>query len=287
MFVTALAAAASLAMSLPLATDAAIFRLPPRPATKAGASSFDTPALTPVAFLTAPFWPDIKANPNSIEAPFTARWSLLTPVHPETNARHIEPDVPFTATAAFYGPPRQRDTSVDRLSFDTPSLAPMAFVRFCMRYPQDCEIQPNEFWFEPVALTKRREVELTTVNRDVNRAIRPQANVEGVMAEEWLISPVAGDCNDYAVTKRHELLVRGWPSHSLLLLEVVVPSGEHHLVLFVRTREDDFVLDNLDGNVLSVSQTGYRLVRAQQVNNPKFWSMVKLTRATRVAMDTR
>lgn len=75
------------------------------------------------------------------------------------------------------------------------------------------------------------------------------------MAEEWLLSPRHGDCNDYAVTKRHQLLAHGWPSHSLLLAEVAVAWGEHHLVLVVRTREDDLILDNLNREVRSVSRS--------------------------------
>ena len=138
-----------------------------------------------------------------------------------------------------------------------------------------------------VALTEARKAELATVNRDVNRAIRPQANNNGVMAEEWLVSPREGDCNDYAVTKRHELLARGWSSRSLLLAEVVIASGEHHLVLVVRTREDDFVLDNLNQNVRPVSQVRYQWVRAQQEKNPKFWSTINVTRGVRVAMNAR
>ena len=101
------------------------------------------------------------------------------------------------------------------------------------------------------------------------------------------MAPHHGDCNDYAVTKRHELLARGWPSYALLLTEVVVTSGEHHLVLVVRTNEDDFVLDNLSANVRSISQTAYELVRAQQMGNPKFWSTINIARADRVAMNSR
>jgi predicted transglutaminase-like cysteine proteinase len=105
------------------------------------------------------------------------------------------------------------------------------------------------------------------------------------MGEEWLVSPRAGDCNDYAVTKRHKLLALGWPVRSLLLAEVAISSGEHHLVLVVRTMEGDFVLDNLNGNVLPLSQIGYQWVRAQQTGNPKFWSEVSVKRPARVAMN--
>ena len=148
----------------------------------------------------------------------------------------------------------------------------MSFFRFCMRYPEDCKVRGVQSGEEPVTLTKERKAELAKVNRDVNRAITPHENDNGVMEEEWLVAPREGDCHDYAVTKRHELLARGWPSSSLLLAEVVVASGEHHLVLVVRTREEDVVLDNLNWNVRPVSQIHYQWVRAQQAGNPKFWS---------------
>jgi predicted transglutaminase-like cysteine proteinase len=36
----------------------------------------------------------------------------------------------------------------------------------------------------------------------------PERNSEGLAGEKWLIGPSSGDCNDYAVTKRSELLDR-------------------------------------------------------------------------------
>lgn len=201
-------------------------------------------------------------------------------------AAPVAPATPAAARTAFYAAPRQIETNIDRIGFNTPSLAPMAFVRFCVQYPQDCAVRRMAFRPQPVDLTAARKVELAKVNRDVNRAIRPQANTKGVMAEEWLLSPREGDCNDYAVSKRHELLALGWPSRSLLLAEVVISSGEHHLVLVVRTREADLVLDNLNWNVRPVSQIRYEWVRAQQEKNPKFWSTINVTRATRVAVNS-
>jgi predicted transglutaminase-like cysteine proteinase len=179
------------------------------------------------------------------------------------------------------------ENDVDRIAFRAPVLAPAAFLRFCARYPGDCKVRPTEFDHALVPLTKARMTELSKVNRDVNHSIKPQENLRGVAAEEWLVAPRRGDCNDYAVTKRHELLAHGWPSHSLLLAEVVVAWGEHHLVLIVRTREEDLILDNLNGKIRPLSQLGYQLVRAQQTKNPKFWSTVNVARTDRVAVSFR
>jgi predicted transglutaminase-like cysteine proteinase len=181
------------------------------------------------------------------------------------------------------------DSSLAKLTpavFSTPVLAPAAFVRFCIRYPNDCKVRQTEFDQRPVPLTTARLIELSEINRDVNQSIKPQAKRKSVLAEDWVVAPYEGDCTDYAVTKRHELLARGWPSHSLLLAEVVVASGEHHLVLVVRTSEADLVLDNLNGDVRPVSQIEYRWVRAQQAENPKFWSTINVRRADRVAANS-
>lgn len=271
--------------------------------------TFGMPAAEPIAFLALSRDLKLRAEPVSFDMSAAARFSdqfkvALAPVSFDTpnatpvtfptpafrrpvNSRQANLAAPVPARTAFYSSHRQLESSAVRIGFDTPSLAPMAFVRFCIQYPQDCTVRRMAFRPGRVALTEARKTELATVNRDVNHAIKPQANNNGVMAEEWLVSPREGDCNDYAVTKRHELLARGWSSRSLLLAEVVIASGEHHLVLVVRTREDDFVLDNLNPNVRPVSQIRYQWVRAQQEKNPRFWSMINVTRGARVAMNTR
>ena len=205
---------------------------------------------------------------------------------PHANSHRPQPAAP-DRIASLRSTPYSIDKYVNRISFDTPSLAPMAFVQFCVKYPRDCETRHMPFRPRPITLGSAQMAELSRVNREVNRAIMPQANNDGVTAEKWLVSPRAGDCNDYAVTKRHELLAQGWPSRTLLLAEVVIPSGEHHLVLVVRTRENDLVLDNLNSNVEPVSQVRYRWIRAQQEKNPKFWSTINVGRAARVAMNAR
>lgn len=177
--------------------------------------------------------------------------------------------------------------TVASFALDTPVLAPVAFIRFCDRYPEDCKNRQPEFEQTPITLTQARLAELAKINRDVNLSIKPEPNLAGVIGEEWLVSPRHGDCSDYAVTKRHELLARGWPSRSLLLAEVVTPSGEHHLVLIVRTREHDLVLDNLNWDIRPVSQIGYQWIRAQQEDNPRFWSTINLALSDPVPTNAR
>jgi predicted transglutaminase-like cysteine proteinase len=178
--------------------------------------------------------------------------------------------------AAFFSFPRALKFQLEQISFKTPALAPIGHTLFCIQYKDDCEAQGTDFRRRNVALTPERWNELTTINREVNRDIKPQRNEGGLLTERWLISPKVGECHDYAVTKRHELLARGWSSRLLLLSEVIAASGEHHLVLVVRMKDVDLVLDNLSANVRPVTMTHYQWVRVESPSNPKYWSTVSL-----------
>jgi predicted transglutaminase-like cysteine proteinase len=170
-------------------------------------------------------------------------------------------------------------SQVQHIRFATPALAPFGHTRFCARYRHECEVRWVDFRMRNIKLTRERLAELSGVNREVNLEIMPRRDGAGPMADNWQIAPKAGDCEDYAVTKRHKLLARGWPSRSLLLAEVVIASGEHHLVLVGRTKDADFVLDNLSANVRPVAKTRYRWVRAQSPSNPKLWLTVSVPTA--------
>lgn len=172
-----------------------------------------------------------------------------------------------------------------RVEFDTPSLAPLAFVRFCLHYARECEVRNGEADQGVITLTQMRLTELLEVNRVVNHLIAPQPNPD-ILHAEWRIAPTQGDCSDYAVTKRHELLIRGWPSGALLLAEVILPSREHHLVLVVRTREVDLVLDNLNSDIRPASQSDYRWLRMQREDNPNYWLASSMERAQPVHAST-
>src|ERR1700730_11786025 len=111
-------------------------------------------------------------------------------------------------------------SGIEHIRFDTPTLAPMAYTQFCLRYPLECRTI-KMFRGGPVRLSVGRRLELSRVNDVINAHIAPEANLQGLAGEVWLIGPDRGDCNDYAVTKRHELMARGWSARALLLSEVV------------------------------------------------------------------
>src|SRR5947209_985409 len=74
------------------------------------------------------------------------------------------------------------------LQLGSPVLAPLAHVRFCLQYPQDCR-QHTLFRGGPPDLDNQLQSELVRVNAEVNRSIIPQANAGGVLNERWLVAP--------------------------------------------------------------------------------------------------
>lgn len=179
-----------------------------------------------------------------------------------------------SANAGFIGMPRSLGSMVKAISFSNFTLPPMAFTQFCLRYADQCKSRRIVFRGGPVHLTAERWEDLKAVNQSVNVAILPERNTEGLAGEKWLINPASGDCNDYAVTKRSELLERGWPTRALLLSEVVTSWGEHHLVLVVRTSVGDLVLDNLTPQIRPWARTPYQWVRIQTPKNPNYWASI-------------
>lgn len=196
--------------------------------------------------------------------------------------------------ASFFSLPRALQYQIERIgsntkiSFGAPALPPIGHTRFCLRYPSDCAYQKIDFRRSKVALTSERWHELNSINRQVNRDIVPEVTAGDGTTEQWVISPLAGDCKDYAITKRHKLLALGWPSRDLLLAEVVVPDGEHHLILVVRTGDLDLVLDNLNANVrpVAMSYRQYQWIRIETPQNPKFWAGVRTPKMMETAMLT-
>ena len=146
------------------------------------------------------------------------------------------------------------------------ALAPFSFVKFCIDYPGDC---PKSAGAGRIRLTSGRMAELSNVNRAVNSSIRPKPDTSTL--RYWKLNVDAGDCNSFAVQKRHELIARGWPSAALALTVAKTPWGEGHLVVTVRTDRGDLVLDNLRSNIVSWQRTGYDWIMRQSERNPQYW----------------
>ncbi|CCE01352.1 transglutaminase-like cysteine peptidase [Bradyrhizobium sp. STM 3809] len=155
-----------------------------------------------------------------------------------------------------------------------PTLAPFQHVRFCIRYPAECKLEADGK--SRVDLDSSTLELLARVNRDVNVAIAPSnKSYDTNLSEGWRIAPGSGDCNDYAVTKRHELVQSGVPARALRLAVVRTSSGVGHLVLIVATTKGDLVLDNLTETIRNWESTNYAWVKIQSTRDARFWSEVK------------
>lgn len=159
--------------------------------------------------------------------------------------------------------------------FGEPAMAPFAHTIFCQSYPRDCVPRGGDL----PQNSEARYLELDTINREINANIvfRVSATADR-RGHTWEVAPEFGDCNDYAVTKRHYLLRRGWPSSALLLAEVALKTGEHHLVLVVRMKDGSFVLDNRQAGLLPIetASRNYRWIRIESGDHPKFWNTVAM-----------
>jgi predicted transglutaminase-like cysteine proteinase len=157
----------------------------------------------------------------------------------------------------------------------SPTLAPFQHVRFCLRYPADCKSDQTET--VAIELNAATSELMNNVNQDVNAAILPMHKSEEIDIQDgWTIAPTAGDCNDYAVTKRHELLQRGLPANALRLAVVKTASGIGHLVLVVATTRGDLVLDNLTETIRPWQSTKYHWLKIQSASDARYWYEVKL-----------
>jgi predicted transglutaminase-like cysteine proteinase len=156
----------------------------------------------------------------------------------------------------------------------SPTLAPFQHVRFCLRYPAECKSDAHES--ERIDANAANLDLLTRINHDVNVAIAPTAKNYGPdLKERWTIAPVSGDCNDYAVTKWHQMVESGLPARALRLAVVETASGTGHLVLIVATTNGDIVLDNLIDTIRPWQNTNYRWLKIQSSADARFWYDIK------------
>ena len=155
---------------------------------------------------------------------------------------------------------------------------PHGFVRFCEMTPSECGTgngQESRVYASPERLS-----ELDDINRTINHAIAPATDMEVYGVKEyWTLPRTKGDCEDYALLKRHALVERGWPVNALLLTVVRDEKGEGHAVLTARTSQGDFILDNKVEDVRVWNRTDYQYVMRQSFLNPRVWVALDVRRA--------
>ena len=143
---------------------------------------------------------------------------------------------------------------------------PYGHVDYCLRHAVDCARRKTQGSLPPARLSTLKQV-----NVAVNRAIKPVSDqTQYGRLEVWNASATAGDCEDYALQKRAQLLHRGFRPEDLLLA-MASTGSDHHTVLVVRTRLGDFVLDNLTDAVLPVSASRLDFIKVQSPAHGGNW----------------
>ncbi|UVK41740.1 transglutaminase-like cysteine peptidase [Mesorhizobium sp. AR10] len=151
------------------------------------------------------------------------------------------------------------------------AFAPPAFRPFCARQPKLCSTGGQ---VKQVKLTPARQAELAAVNSSVNHRIKERSDLDSVgSADDWRVPTKDGDCEDFAILKKSELLKRGWPA-SALLLTVVTLGGAGHTVLTVRTDKGDLIMDNRSSAVRNWSRTSYRYFARQSQSEKGKWTRI-------------
>ena len=166
-------------------------------------------------------------------------------------------------------------------AFDTTNVAfvqtvggttsiPVGHAEFCQHRPDECRANPSPV--AAVPLTEGLWQQLLTVNAGINQAVIPVTDQDLYqVAEFWTYPNGYGDCEDYALAKRRELINAGWPASALLMAVVKQANGEGHAVLMVRTDRGDLVLDNQIGSIDLWSDTPYKFIKRQSQADAGKW----------------
>lgn len=129
-----------------------------------------------------------------------------------------------------------------------------------------------------LTMSPERWAVVDRINQSVNRNIRAESDqAQYGQADYWNVQSGRdehGDCEDYALTKRHQLIAAGVPAEVLSFGIVRTPSGEVHAILILTTDQGDMVLDNLEPMIVHWDQTGYRWIERQTPGRPFDWRRV-------------
>ncbi|NGN43737.1 transglutaminase-like cysteine peptidase [Mesorhizobium sp. CGMCC 1.15528] len=152
---------------------------------------------------------------------------------------------------------------------------PIGHYEFCKINPSECSIRSRNS--VPERVTGSLWKTLVAVNLEVNRAVTPMNDFDIYGKDEVWAYPDngVGDCEDYVLEKRRQLIHKGLSVSNLLITVVRKPDGEGHAVLTVRTDKGDFVLDNLTDTVRQWDETGYRFLKRQASDHTGHWVTIR------------
>lgn len=169
--------------------------------------------------------------------------------------------------------PAYTDSAHGGVVLSTKSVAaPQGARGLCARYAWACAGRTGY-----AAMGAEQKLALAnSINRAVNRQVREITDTRQYRRPEYWALPTArgGDCEDFALLKKRELMARGVPGDKLLIATVLDRKRRSHAVLVLRTARGDYVLDNLTSRIKPWQQTGYSFLRMQDPRSPDRWIAV-------------
>lgn len=182
------------------------------------------------------------------------------------------------ATFGFFG---LAQAAPSNMTITGDAAPPIGHYEFCKQNPKECAYAGGDAG--AIILNQDSWKTILKINYTVNTTIKPMTDMELYGVEEkWAIPTTAGDCEDFALLKRKQLIDAGFSPSDLLMTVVLQPNGEGHAVLTVRTDRGDFVLDNMRNKVKLWSETEYTFLKRQSADDPARWVKIQDGRAVAV-----
>ena len=146
--------------------------------------------------------------------------------------------------------------------------APSAARDLCARYSWACRESKQKLADASEAIALARQV-----NRRINRKVQSVDDIAQYRVKDYWALPSSrgGDCEDFALLKKHELIKLGIPAGRLLIATVFSKRIGPHAVLVLRLDDGDHVLDNLDSRIKAWHQTDYTFLRIQNPARLNTW----------------
>jgi predicted transglutaminase-like cysteine proteinase len=116
-----------------------------------------------------------------------------------------------------------------------PERVNLAHALYCIEYREECPGTGPAV----IKWSRRVERDIRATDARVNQVIIPRNE----KVDSWIVNPRYGDCDDFVVTKRHDLIKLGYPPRALRPKVVSRNKRNDHLVLEVVTTKRIYVLD--------------------------------------------
>ena len=148
------------------------------------------------------------------------------------------------------------------------SPPPSGARQLCRQYDWACATKRSG------RLTSQQEMQIVQrVNRHVNATIREVTDQSQYKTRERWALPTSrgGDCEDFALLKKRDLIAAGIDPRKLLIATVLDTRRNAHAVLVYRSESGDLVLDNLTNRIKPWASTRYLFLRMQDPKQPRRW----------------